>query len=117
MATPDRESLLVRRVYRLPTAYRSVILQLIARCENLRNEDSIRCHLQNARNIIASCNMDDGYQKLPIVKKKYYFTDKQTQSKLTIEQMARRFGKSIKTIYYWIYTKSSCLNNYEVTRE
>lgn len=118
MNAPDRDTQLARRIYRLPTAYKTVILQLVSKCEDLRTKDCIERHLQNANSIIGSCTMDDGYQKLPKVKTKYYFIDKHDNNRLTIEQMARKFSKSTKTIYYWVYTKYQFLfNNYEVVRE
>ena len=47
MAAPDRDTQLARRIYRLPIAYKTVILQLISKCEDLRTKDSIERHLQN----------------------------------------------------------------------
>ncbi len=118
MNAPDRDTQLARRIYRLPTVYKTVILQLLSKCEDLRTKDCIDRHIQNATGIIGACNADDGYQKLPKVKTKYYFLEKQSDSRLTIEQMARKFNKSTKTIYYWVYTKYQfLLNNYEVIRE
>lgn len=118
MTAPDRDTQLARRIYRLPVAYKTVILQLISKCEDLRTRDCIERHLQNANSIVTACSVDSGYQKLPKVKTKYYFIEKQTNSKLTIEQMARKFDKSTKTIYYWIYTKYQLLfKNFEVVRE
>ena len=115
---PDREVLLARRIYRLPTTYKTVILQLLAKCEDLRTEECIRRHVQNAHNILGSHNSEDGYLKLPKVKTKYYFIDKKDNIKLTLDQMAKKFNKSTKTIYYWIYVKYHRLfNNYEVRRE
>ncbi|MBP9742796.1 MAG: hypothetical protein KBD37_05510 [Burkholderiales bacterium] len=118
MNAPDRDTQLARRIYRLPLAYKTVILQLISKCEDLRTSECIERHLHNANSIINSCSSDAGYQKLPKVKTKYYFIEKQTNAKLTIEQMARKFNKSTKTIYYWVYTKyHKLLSNYEVVRE
>ncbi|MFN8770889.1 MAG: hypothetical protein ACK5WP_08510 [Neisseriaceae bacterium] len=118
MSAPDRDTQLARRIYRLPTPYKSVILQLIAKCEDLSTEYCIKQHINNGLSMIASCTVDSGYQKLPKVKTKYYFIDKQSQSKLSIEQMAKKFNKSTKTIYYWIYSKyKELFNNYEVIRE
>ncbi|MCE3267830.1 MAG: hypothetical protein K0R49_82 [Burkholderiales bacterium] len=118
MTAPDRDTQLARRIYRLPIAYKTVILQLINKCEDLRTKDCIERHLHNANSIVTSCSAHSGYQRLPKVKTKYYFIEKQSRSKLTIEQMARKFQKSTKTIYYWIYTKYQFLfNNYEVIRE
>ncbi|MDQ5920255.1 MAG: hypothetical protein QG673_311 [Pseudomonadota bacterium] len=118
MNSPDRDTQLARRIYRLPVAYKAVILQLVSKCEDLRTKDYIERHLQNANSIISSCTVADGYQKLPKVKTKYYFIEKQTNNKLTLEQMARKFNKSTKTIYYWVYTKyHKLLADYEVVRE
>ena len=118
MIAPDRDVQLARRIYRLPTTYKTVILQLLSKCEDLRTEACIKRHMANALNILDSAIEDDKYLRLPKVKTKYYFIDKKDKIKLTLDQMARKFNKSTKTIYYWIYTKYHKLfNNYEVTRE
>ena len=115
---PDRDVHLARRIYRLPTTYKTVILQLLAKCEDLRTEACIKRHMENAQNILSYSNENDGYLRLPKVKTKYYFIDKKDKIKLTIDQLAKKFDKSTKTIYYWIYNKYDRLfNNYEVIRE
>lgn len=118
MSISDRDTLLARRIHRLPTGYRTVILQLLNKCETLHREDFIAKHIQNANNLVNSSRIDEGYQKLPQVKTRYYFIDKQTRHKLTIEQVARLFNKSTKTIYFWVYRKYHLLlDNFEVIRE
>lgn len=118
MSAPDRDTQLARRIYRLPIAYKTAILQLLTKCEDLKTKDFIEHHIENANSLVTSCGINDGYQKLPKVKTKYYFIEKQSKTRFTLEQIARKFNKSTKTIYYWIYTKcQALLNTYEVVRE
>jgi len=118
MNTPDREVILARRLYRLPMPYKSVILQLLAKCEDLKTKSHIDRHIINVDSILNSQVTSFGYMKLPAVKTTYYFIDKKTKTKLNLNQVAKIYDRSTKTIYHWVYIKYKRLfNNYEVIKE
>ncbi len=93
--------------------------------QHIKNVDNIINTIE-ARNCNQNINIDSNlinkiasnYLRLPSVKKRYMFVNKNTGTKLTLKQLSEKVGKSNKTIYRWIYNNNARLyGKYDVVQE